>query len=319
MADIVSIDKDKIMYSMELANGLAVTTNDVQERLKKSYTQLNIHMQIMKKGVSMHGGDGMVCSASVRFDLEAISRKLQRQSDNMQRIATVIGKAQAQAESASNKLEQDVDKLAFKVGAFQVFVSKAVAAISSVVSCILGVGRDSIGHTDVNNPANTEQPSKGTGSEAQQTPQETNKKLSEPDWSNDAYYGSGNLLTARFKYYCTWYVWGRTKELLGIKLPDRIKDFVNCSVTGDYTDTPSTNSIAVYRNINGDIMHVAYIESFDGTNVTYSEGNNTWKGTGVQNYFTETITLDEFKRQTIDSVSKDQELPCTQLNYIPLE
>lgn len=140
------------------------------------------------------------------------------------------------------------------------------------------------------------------------------KAASEPDWSNDSCYGSGNPLTANYKYQCTWYVWGRTRELLGIKMSSNTKKYVNSSMTGDYTDTPSTNSIAVYMDSNGWVLHVAYIEYFDGTNVTYSEGNNTWKGTGDQKYFTDTMTLDSFTRNTKKWVGNG----CTRLRYVPL-
>lgn len=138
---------------------------------------------------------------------------------------------------------------------------------------------------------------------------------SAPDWGNDTYYGSGNPLTAGFKYQCTWYVWGRTRELLGIKLSANTKKYVDSSVTGGYTDTPSTNSIAVYMRDDGWIVHVAYIEYFDGTNVTYSEGNNGWKGAGDQKYFTDTMTLDSFTQNTMKWVAQG----CTQLKYIPLD
>ena len=72
--------------------------------------------------------------------------------------------------------------------------------------------------------------------------------VSQPNWDNSSYYGGGNPLNANYKYQCTWYVWGRTKELTGISLSARTSEYVYSSVTGGYSSSPSTNSIAVYFN-----------------------------------------------------------------------
>lgn len=135
-----------------------------------------------------------------------------------------------------------------------------------------------------------------------------------PDWSNDACYGSGNPLSANYKYQCTWYVWGRVRECLGIKLSGRTSQYVKSSVTGGYTDSPSTGSVAVYANDAGSILHVAYIEAFDGSTVTYSEGNNVGLGKGVQKYYTATLSLSKFIAQTKKWVGNG----CTVLKYVPL-
>ena len=47
----------------------------------------------------------------------------------------------------------------------------------------------------------------------------------------DAYYGSGNPL-ASFRPSCTWYVWGRVKQITEISLPKIIENWYNASYLG---------------------------------------------------------------------------------------
>ena len=137
--------------------------------------------------------------------------------------------------------------------------------------------------------------------------------VSQPNWDNSSYYGGGNPLNANYKYQCTWYVWGRTKELTGISLSARTSEYVYSSVTGGYSSSPSTNSIAVYFNNSGQITHVAYIESYDGYNVTYSEGNNTYYGVGPQKYYSTTRDIYSFERDTIHYSNSSY------VKYVPLK
>ena len=70
---------------------------------------------------------------------------------------------------------------------------------------------------------------------------------------------------------CTWYVWGRAHHRLGIKLPGWSAPANWCNDAGNsgYSvgTTPRTNSIIVWQ------YHVAYVESWDGTNLQISECN----------------------------------------------
>ena len=136
-----------------------------------------------------------------------------------------------------------------------------------------------------------------------------------PNWNNNACYGSGNPFTSGYKYQCSWYAWGRAKEVTGVSMSSRMSQFVNSSVTGGYTATPSTNAVAVYANSSGKILHVAFIESFDGKYVTYSEGNNGGLGTGPQKYYTTTMELSKFTSTTKKWVGSS----CTSLKYVPLQ
>ena len=134
--------------------------------------------------------------------------------------------------------------------------------------------------------------------------------ITTPNWGNDSCYGSGNPFS---KYECTWYVYGRVKEVTGINLSSRTSQWVNSSTSGGYLDMPVSNSIAMYLGSDGIQRHVAYIESCDGNRVTFSEGNAS-DGQGVQKYKSETTTSNELYNRAYKVNST-----ITHVKYIPLK
>ena len=102
-----------------------------------------------------------------------------------------------------------------------------------------------------------------------------------PNWSAGAYNGE-NPLSAGYRGQCTWYVWGRVKELHGIRLPGLIGQWQNA---GTVSSNPTTASIALIVNANGTILHTAYIESVNGNSLEYSEANSTYFGDPNHYYY----------------------------------
>lgn len=86
---------------------------------------------------------------------------------------------------------------------------------------------------------------------------------------------------------CTWYCWGRANQLLNItELPlGNARDWIAQAKALGYKcgQTPSKNSIVVWG---GTLQHVAYVEAYDGTNITISEGNYSPSGVGLPQYAT---------------------------------
>lgn len=77
---------------------------------------------------------------------------------------------------------------------------------------------------------------------------------------------------------CTWYVWGRANEVLGVNLASNMgnaNSWLNSATALGYKtgSKPSQNSIMVLGSANSQYGHVAYVEAWDGVNITYSEGN----------------------------------------------
>lgn len=72
---------------------------------------------------------------------------------------------------------------------------------------------------------------------------------------------------------CTWYCWGRANEVFNGKYTGmpagNARDWV-WQWNQDWGQAPAVNSIAVWG---GDLQHVAYVESYDGTTIIISEGN----------------------------------------------
>lgn len=131
-----------------------------------------------------------------------------------------------------------------------------------------------------------------------------------PNWGRNDCYGTGNP----FLYgQCTWYVYGRTKEKTGITLSSRTSQWVYSSKTGGYSSVPSNNSIAMFMGSDGIQRHVAFIESYDGINVTYSEGNAS-DGIGSQGYKTGTMSPSALFNRTKNYNSEIQ-----YVTYVPLE
>ena len=111
---------------------------------------------------------------------------------------------------------------------------------------------------------------------------------------NSIYYGLGvNIFTdAGYAGQCTWYVWGRVNEVndgkyTGYALPtgNASSWFATARAKGfDVGSTPRANSIVVYNDASG-YGHVAYIESINGENICFSDGNTgNSEGDGVYFY-----------------------------------
>lgn len=164
------------------------------------------------------------------------------------------------------------------------------------------------------------------------------------DWSN-AGYSSLNPYPETYTWNnefhngnCTWYCWGRAYEKLGVSLPSDLGDagtwYSNAQNKGYEVGTePRTDSIIVWSG------HVAYVESWDGSNLYVSECNwdfrnnssahsynerycnDYYNGPGGVGNFIGFIYLKEVKPQDTEGpkisdvrVSKDQEgytITCT--------
>ncbi|NBJ65225.1 hypothetical protein D5266_08555 [bacterium c-19] len=123
------------------------------------------------------------------------------------------------------------------------------------------------------------------------------KAASYPNWSAGAYNGE-NPLSAGYRGQCTWYVWGRVKELHGIRLPGLIGQWQNA---GTVSSNPTTASIALIVNANGTILHTAYIESVNGNSLEYSEANSTYFGDpNHYYYYSTTKSITQYKKDAIN-------------------
>lgn len=74
---------------------------------------------------------------------------------------------------------------------------------------------------------------------------------------------------------CTWYVWGRVNQVTDVSLPQwgNAQDWCSGAQASGYktSSKPSVNAVAVWSS--GIYGHVAFVEEYDGTNVTLTEGN----------------------------------------------
>ncbi len=127
---------------------------------------------------------------------------------------------------------------------------------------------------------------------------------SEPNFYGSGAYDNSVNIFSQSGYYgqCTWYAWGRAYELTGEQLgalSGPATDWWSQALTANYTtsSTPRENSIVVFN-----YGHVAFVESFDGTNIVISEANqaNIWDwmtfDEGVANY-------DGRTTYTVDSIN----------------
>lgn len=119
-------------------------------------------------------------------------------------------------------------------------------------------------------------------------------------------YKKSNIFWPKFNGQCTWYVWGRSHQLFGVtNLPTRdAKYWLEIASQRGYRtgDTPSKNSIIV---LGGTVYgHVAYVEGWDGTNITVSEANVNWQGymppNGVGLDAPDSLVLEHIRIQTYD-------------------
>lgn len=92
--------------------------------------------------------------------------------------------------------------------------------------------------------------------------------------SSDYYNSKNTLTTSGFKGQCTWFSFGRALENTGIKMPTgNAQTWLSSAVAMGYKtgSRPAPNSVAVLAGRK--FGHVAYVEAYDGTSITISEGN----------------------------------------------
>ena len=96
----------------------------------------------------------------------------------------------------------------------------------------------------------------------------------ERNLNSDNYNSKNTLTTSGYKGQCTWYSFGRALESTGKKTPTgNAQTWLSSAVAMGYTtgSRPAPNSIAVLAGRK--FGHVAYVEAYDGTSITISEGN----------------------------------------------
>lgn len=92
-------------------------------------------------------------------------------------------------------------------------------------------------------------------------------------------YKKLNPLWPKFNGQCTWFAWSRANQLCNVKMPTRDAKYWYELAKGmgfKVGSTPSKNSVMVITG--SKYGHVAFIEAYDGTNITVSEGNVNWSG-----------------------------------------
>lgn len=100
------------------------------------------------------------------------------------------------------------------------------------------------------------------------------KNETKANLKSDNYNSKNTLATSGFKGQCTWYSFGRALEVSGKKMPTgNAQTWLTSAISLGYkTGTqPSTNSVVVLMGHK--FGHVAYVEAYDGKNITISEGN----------------------------------------------
>jgi len=107
----------------------------------------------------------------------------------------------------------------------------------------------------------------------------------DPNWGASYYNGDNPFSWGQ----CTWYVFGRTLEVTGIRIANRYSQWYNY---GTKSSRPASNSIIMLNGNAG--FHTAYVENVSGNSMTYSEANNTYYGTGAQKYYKTTVNIDAY-------------------------
>lgn len=106
---------------------------------------------------------------------------------------------------------------------------------------------------------------------------------------NNATYNSGNPYP---KQQCTWYAWGRYKELCGVNLPswgDAISWYDSAKKAGYLTGTaPQLGAIACWKDWN----HVAVVEEIKNGNPVCSQANRTGQSFRYEEMTTQTKRYD---------------------------
>lgn len=137
--------------------------------------------------------------------------------------------------------------------------------------------------------------------------------VSAPNMNSDSYKASANPYAkptekgSGYSGQCTWYAWGRTREVTGIELPwsGAAYKWIEAAESAGYAVdmSPSANSIAVWQidPLNG---HVAFVESVRGDSVTFSQSN--WSPTvDSQLSYEEGVRLFQQQKNTVTRTKED--------------
>lgn len=92
--------------------------------------------------------------------------------------------------------------------------------------------------------------------------------------NSDDFNSKNTLATSGFKGQCTWFSFGRSLQSTGKKMPTgNAQTWLASAIAMGYKtgSRPAPNSIAVLAGRK--YGHVAYVEAYDGTSITISEGN----------------------------------------------
>lgn len=99
-----------------------------------------------------------------------------------------------------------------------------------------------------------------------------------PNLSSSAYNGSNVFTNSGYYGQCTWFVYGRAMEKLGITLNSQF--YGNATTWWDKNTTypcgqePRANSIAVWGGGSSGCGHVAFVEQVSGSTVYFNEANH---------------------------------------------
>lgn len=102
----------------------------------------------------------------------------------------------------------------------------------------------------------------------------TGSNTAETDYDSPEYNQLNPFTSSGYKGQCTWYAYGRALKVTGKKMPlgNAAMWIQNAKAMGYATGSqPSKNAVVVLAGNN--FGHVAFVESWDGTSITISEGN----------------------------------------------
>lgn len=102
----------------------------------------------------------------------------------------------------------------------------------------------------------------------------TGSNLAETDYDSPEYNRLNPFTANGYKGQCTWYVFGRVLKVTGKRMPtgNAVLWLQNAKAMGYATGShPGQNAIVVLAGNN--FGHVSFVEAWDGTNITISEGN----------------------------------------------
>lgn len=131
----------------------------------------------------------------------------------------------------------------------------------------------------------------------------TGSNASEQNFNSPEYNNLNIFTQAGYKGQCTWYAYGRALKLTGKKMPSGdAQTWLNSAIAMGYpTGTrPSKNAVVVLSG--GSFGHVAFVEAWDGTSITVSEGN-------YNNPYANTNMMVEYARNHAVELVHEQKYP----------